>query len=197
VVKVGLRPVFSLEEARRAGVSKDRIYRLLASGEVERVGRGVFFRPEALDPAFVSLAGASVVRGEATLCLTSALAHHGLSDVIPFGADIALPRGTRRPAGFDHVTWHSFAAATFEVGRDKLTIPGESTEEGMSVAIYSAERTLVDTFRLMHQEGSEVGYEALRRWLGRRGSSPAALLRVAADFPKAEPRLRLALQVLL
>jgi predicted transcriptional regulator of viral defense system len=191
-----LKPVFSLEEARRAGVSKDQVYRLLASGEIERVGRGVFFRPEEVDPAFVSLAGASAVRGEATLCLTSALAHHELSDVIPFGADIALPRGTRRPAGFDHVVWHSFAAATFELGRDEVDIAGGPAQGGVTVAIYSAERTLVDIFRLMHQEGSEVGYEALRRWLGRRGSSPAALMRVAADFPKAEPRLRQALQVL-
>ena len=65
------------------------------------------------------------------------------------------------------------------------------------MAIYSAERSIVDTFRLMHQEGSDVAYEALRRWLRRRGNSPAGLLKVADSFPKALPRIRQALEVLL
>lgn len=43
------------------------------------------------------------------------------------------------------------------------------------MAIYSAERTVIDAFRLMHQGGSDVAHEALRRWLRRRGNSPAAL----------------------
>ncbi|WP_296137799.1 hypothetical protein [uncultured Tessaracoccus sp.] len=46
-----------------------------------------------IDERFASLAAATAVRSEATLCLTSALALHDLADVIPFGTDIALPRG--------------------------------------------------------------------------------------------------------
>ena len=65
------------------------------------------------------------------------------------------------------------------------------------MAIYSAERSIIDAFRLMHQEGSDVAYEALRRWLRRRGNSPAGLLKVAGSFPKALPRIRQALEVLL
>lgn len=126
------------------------------------------------------------------MCLTSALAYHDLSDAIPFGTDIALPRGTRHPAGFVHVSWHSFDRATFDIGRDPLAIA-----EGVRVAIYSAERSVIDSFRLRHREGSEVAYEALRRWLRRRGSSPSRLIQLAASFPKAEPALRHAFEVLL
>lgn len=187
-----LAPAFTLDGARAAGIRKDQVYEMLANGEVERVGRGVYLRPGVVDPAFASLAAASAVREEATLCLTSALVFHDLSDAIPFGADIALPRGRRHPAGFAHVTWHSFDPATFPLGREFHEIGG-----GVEVAIYSAERTIVDGFRLMHREGSDVAYEALRRWLRRRGSSPAALLRVAALFPMTESRIRQALEVLL
>lgn len=187
-----LAPVFTLSDARACGLSKDQVYAMLAAGRIERAGRGVYLRPDAIDPVFASLAAATAVRPEATMCLQSALVFHGLSDAIPVGTDVALPRGTRHPAGFAHVTWHSFDAATFGIGREHQLIA-----EGASVAIYSAERTIVDCFRLMYQEGSDVAHEALRRWLRRRGNSPSTLLKIASSFPKAEPRLRHALEVLL
>ena len=184
-------PAFTLADARAAGIGKDRIYDLLQRGALDRVARGVFVRTGALDPTFVTLAAATAVHQTSTLCLTSALVFHELSDAIPFGANIALPRGTRHPAGFDHATWHSFDAETFGIGRELREIGG------MRVAIYSAERSLIDSFRLMHCEGSDAAYEALRRWLRQRGNSPATLLRTAASFPTVLPRLRLALEVLL
>jgi predicted transcriptional regulator of viral defense system len=187
-----LAPVFTLGDARAAGLRKDQVYDLLEKGEIERVGRGVYLRPDKIEPAFASLAAATAVHEEATLCLTSALIHLDLSDAIPFGSDIALPRGTHHPVGLAHVAWHSFDPTTFHVGRDHI-----DAGNGFRVAIYSAERTIVDCFRLMHQEGSDVAYEALRRWLRRRGNSPAALLKVASSFPKAQPRIRQALEALL
>jgi len=187
-----LAPAFTLDDAREAGLRKDQVYELLVRGEIERMGRGVFVRPEAIDPTHVTIAAATAVQPAATLCLTSALVHHALSDAIPFASDIALPRGTRHPAGFEHASWHSFDVATFDIGREFVDAGG-----GVRVAVYSTERTIVDCFRLMHQEGSDVAHEALRRWLRRRGSSPARLLKVAAAFPKALPRLRTALEALL
>ena len=187
-----LAPVFTLGDARTAGLRKDQIYDLLANGEIERVGRGVYLRPDQIEPAFASLAAATAVREEATLCLTSAIVRHDLSDAIPFESDIALPRGAHHPGGLAHIAWHSFDPTTFHIGRDHI-----DAGNGFRFAIYSAERTIVDCFRLMHQEGSDVAYEALRRWLRRRGNSPASLLKVASSFPKAQPRIRQALEALL
>lgn len=65
------------------------------------------------------------------------------------------------------------------------------------MGIYSPERCIVDSFRLRHQEGSDVANEALRRWLRRPGSKPASLMRMAQSFPKAAPGVRAALEVLL
>ncbi len=165
---------------------------MVEAGEVERVGRGVYVRPDMIDPIVAALAAATAVQPAATMCLTSALVYHDLSDAIPFGTDIALPRGTRHPAGFVHVTWHSFDVATFDVGRTAMDA-GPDVE----LLVYSAERTIVDCFRMMHQEGSDIAYTALRRWIARRGNSPSSLLQVAEAFPKALPRLRQALEALL
>ncbi|WP_244857519.1 type IV toxin-antitoxin system AbiEi family antitoxin domain-containing protein [Agromyces archimandritae] len=191
-MSLDLPAAFTLDAARRSGVRKDQVYGMLDRGEIERIGRGVFIRSDVVDPAFISLAAASAIHPASTLCLTSALVHHDLSDAIPFASDIALPRGVRHPAGFEHVVWHSFDDATFALGREFIDAGG-----GVRVAVYSAERAIVDTFRLMHREGDDVAHEALRRWLRRRGSSPSKLLKIAAAFPKALPKLRVALAVLL
>lgn len=192
--------VITLAEARAAGVRKDEIYGMVESGELERIGRGVYIRPDLIDPAVASLAAATAARPKSTLCLTSALVHHDLSDAIPQATDIALPRGTRQPAGFRRIMWHSFDRATFGLGRIIMTSTAQQesqTAADLSLAVYSPERTIVDCFRLAHLEGLDVAHEALRRWVRRRGSSPATLLQTATAFPKAAPRLRQALEVLL
>lgn len=187
-----LAPAFTLAGARKSGLSKDRVYSLIEQGEIERAGRGVYIRPDTIDPAFTALAATTAIRDDATLCLSSALVHHDLCDDIPFAADIALPRGVHHPAGISHVNWHSFDPETYQIGRQRIKI-----DTGFDVAIYSAERTIVDCFRLMHQEGNELAYQALRRWLRMPGTSPALLVKTAWSFPKALPRIRQALDILL
>lgn len=184
-------PVLTLAAAADAGLRKDQIYALVEAGRLERIGRGVFVDPNRVDPAWTSLAAASALKPEATLCLTSALVHHDLSDAIPPGTDIALPRGVRHPAGFVRVNWHSFDPSTFELGRTPLE------QDGLDLAVYSAERTIIDCFRLAHAEGADQAYEALRRWIGKRSNQPSSLLDLATAFPKATPRIRQALEVLL
>ena len=76
---------------------------MVTVGDLHRVGRGVYVRPDMVDPTLESLTAATVTQSAATMCLTSALVHHGLSDAITFGTDIALPRGVRHPAGLEHV----------------------------------------------------------------------------------------------
>lgn len=158
---------------------------------MEQLGPEVSVRSVSVEPSLDALAAVSAVRRDATLCLTSALVHHGLRDLAPVDVDIALPRGARRPTGIDGVAWHSFDPGTFGIGREVAELPG-----GPVVAIYSAERTIVDSFRLRHQGSGGVAQEALRRWVACRGNSPAKLLAVAASFPKAEPSIRQALAVL-
>ncbi len=184
-----LPAAFTLADARASGLRKDQVYEGVDSGAFERIGRGAFVMSGAFDPSLESLAAATAVQPLATMCLTSALVHHGLSDEIPMGTDIALPRGFRHPAGFDHVTWHSFDPTTFRIGREVL-------EDSPELFAYSAERTIIDIFRLAHQEGSDTAVTALRRWLRQPGHHPSTLLALAKPFPKAYPSIRTTLEVL-
>jgi hypothetical protein len=119
------------------------------------------------------------------------LARHDLTDAIPARHDIALPRDRWHPRLSEVIQWHSFEAATFSVGR--TTVPVDDTTR---IGLYSAPRTIVDTYRLRNTAGSDVANEALRRWL-RGGGQPAQLIAVARAFPRAMPALLHALEVLL
>jgi predicted transcriptional regulator of viral defense system len=128
----------------------------------------------------------------ATLCLGTALAHHGLTDVIPARIDIAIPRGSRVPKLHSPINVHLFAKETFNLGRARLDVGA-----GVSIGLYSAERSLVDVIRLRHREGADIAWDALRRWLRRRDSKPADLIKVARRFRGAERAVRNALEVVL
>ncbi len=189
---VGQLPVtFSYAEARAAGLSKYGVYRLRDAGVLEVLGRGLYRRTDG-PPADVGLVAVAVRAPAATVCLTSALARYGLTDAIPAATDIALPRGTRRPAVAAAVVWHAFDPDTFVLGRDFLDLDGTT-----SIGLYSAERSIIDAFRTRRTEGHELAYEALRRWLRRPGSQPAQLVRLAAAFSRVSTPLRAALEILL
>jgi len=120
------------------------------------------------------------------------LARHGLTDIIPPRIEIALPRGSRIPSLRETIQIHVFARETFELGREGLSIGDK-----LSIGIYSPERTLVDVIRLRHREGSDVAWQALRRWAARKGSKPARLLAMAKHFRGAEKAVRDALEIVL
>lgn len=186
-----LPPAFTYTQARAAGISAERLYAYRSQGLIDQVARGLYRWADApqIDQDLLEIAHRAP-RG--TLCLVTALARHGLTDIIPTRIDIALPRGSRTPALRKTIQVHVFARETFELGRDELNIG-----DRLSIGIYSPERTLVDVIRLRHQEGTDVAWEALRRWISRKGSKPAALLSMAKHFRGAEKSVRAALEVVL
>ena len=186
-----LPATFTYTQARNLGLSDWSLYRLRDEHLIEPIGRGLYERTD-LAGGDSDLQAIAARAPRATLCLRSALARHGLIDDIPAEIDIALPRGTRPPALDAPIRWHRFDPATFDLGRDILDLGA-----GQAIGLYNPERCIADAFRLAGSEGPELGNEALRRWLRRRGSSPAQLLKLAAQLPRAESSLRRSLQILL
>jgi predicted transcriptional regulator of viral defense system len=173
-------------QAADAGLSRSGLYRAAATGRLERIGRGLY-RPSDAASADWDWIEAASRRRDATICLASGLAYYDLTDAIPRALDIAIPRGTRIPGGNSAISWHLFDRATFSIGRDAIEIPGTS----LPIWIYSAERCIVDAFRLRNSVGYELGRDALREWL-RRGGKPGRLMEIATVLPRAkEPLLRM------
>ena len=185
-----LPTTFTFAEAEDRGLSRRRLQRWLATGAVERIGRGLYRRTDE-EPADYDLIEVAAKAHLPTLCLVSSLARHELTDVIPPVHDIAIPRGAWQPVVSAPVQWHKFAIATFEVGRTTIRL-----DDTYVIGLYDAPRTIIDVFRLRHAVGPDIANEALRRWL-RYGGEPAVLMRLARSFPGARPALLHALQVLL
>jgi predicted transcriptional regulator of viral defense system len=189
--RAGLPAVFRYTDARTAGISAERLYSYRDLGVVRQIGRGLY-RWAGTPDGDLDLLEIAHRAPRGTLCLVTALARHGLTDIIPARIDVAIPRGSRVPSLRAPADVHVFARNTFNLGREQLAIG-----DGSSVGLYSAERSLIDVIRLRYREGPDVAWEALRRWLRRRGSKPAVLLKMAKQFHGAERAVRNALEVAL
>jgi predicted transcriptional regulator of viral defense system len=190
-IPTSLPSVFTYSDAVAAGLSAERLYRYRDEGHLEQVGRGLYRRADA-PPADHNLLEIAHRVPEGTLCLVTALARHGLTDVIPDRIDLAIPRGRRIPALQSPANIHVFAKDTFTLGREMIRIG-----DGRAIGLYSAERSLVDVVRLRHREGADIAWEALRRWLRRKRARPGALIEMARSFHGAESAVRHALEVVL
>jgi predicted transcriptional regulator of viral defense system len=186
-----LPQVFTYAQARTAGVGHRALYGWRDTGQIEVVGRGLFRKAED-DLVDLTWVGVATRAPRATLCLTSALAYHDLSDAIPAAKDLALPRGDRSPRVTGPISWHTFDAERFEIGREIHEV-----EDTIHMGVYNAERSIVDTFRLRHRQGEDEAHEALRRWIRKPGSQPSTLLELAGHFPRSVTAIRKALAVLL
>lgn len=176
--------------AGRAGLSRSGLYRAARAGRVDRIARGIYLPAEA-EAADWDWIEAATRRPEATICLASALAQHDLTDTIPAALDVAIPRGTRIPAGDSALAWRRFDRPTFEIGRDEIPIPGTD----QVIGIYSADRSIVDAFRLRGEVGYELARDALKEWL-RRGGAPTRLIDLASRLPRATSPVLHALEML-
>ncbi|MGB0436762.1 MAG: type IV toxin-antitoxin system AbiEi family antitoxin domain-containing protein [Mycobacterium sp.] len=176
--------------AGQAGLSRSALYRGTRAGQLHRIARGIYLPAEASAADWDQIEAATR-RPDATICLISALAYHDLTDTIPAALHIAIPRGARTPASTGAITWHQFDRATFEIGREQITIPGSS----QTIGVYSPERSIADAFRLRGEVGYELARDALREWL-RRGGKPARLIEIASHLPRAKSPVLQALEIL-
>jgi predicted transcriptional regulator of viral defense system len=186
-----LPSVFTYSEAVARGLSAQCLYAFRDQGIVEQISRGLYRWADApeIDQNLLEIAY-RIPKG--TLCLTTALARHGLTDNIPARIDVAIPRGHRIPVLQSPVDIRVFAKDTFELGRGELKVG-----DGFSVGLYSPERSLVDVIRLRHREGTDIAWDALRRWLRRKGAKPAALIEMSKSLHGAERAVRNALEIVL
>jgi predicted transcriptional regulator of viral defense system len=189
--RFGERP-FRVSEAVAAGVSSTTLHRLRQKGELATVARGVVQLPEAGTGMLSGLAVVSARVPRGTICLNSALAFWDLTDEVPAQVHVAVPRGAHRPSVDRPSTRvHVFAAGTYEVDRRQAR-----TDADEPFWIYSPERSVVDAIRMGRWIGHDTALHALRRYMARRGASPARLAELARELG-GSARLQPALEALL
>jgi len=158
----------------RAGIHPGTLYAMRDSGALEVVSRGVYRlanSPPLGNPDLVTVA--TRVPG-GVICLISALAFHELTTQIPHEVHVALPRGAEEPR-LDHppIKTYRFTGEAFTKGVEAHKL------DGVSVRIYSPEKTLADCFKFRNQVGLDTVIEAVRFYRERRSIKVDDLMRYA------------------
>jgi predicted transcriptional regulator of viral defense system len=162
-------------QAIRAGVHPRNLYAMRDAGVLERLDRGLY-RLATLaplsSPDLVSIA-VKVPRG--VICLISALSYHRITTQIPHEIYLALERGTESPRLVQpplRVFW--FTGSAFTEGIEKHDV------DGVSIRVYSPEKTLADCFKYRNKIGLDTAIEALKFYRDRKKVNVDGLIKFAA-----------------
>lgn len=164
----------TVRELAAAGIHRQVLSRLVESGELERVVRGVYRLPEHPLTEHHGLAMVSAVVPHGVICLLSALQFHGIGTQLPSEVWIAIDRRARRPALKYpplRIVRYSGAALTEGVESHRL--------EGQTVRVYNVAKTVADCFKYRNKIGLDVALEALREARRAKKASADALWRYA------------------
>lgn len=151
-------------QATSLGIAPRTLYQMRDDGALVELARGLFRLarlPSLSQPDLVTTA-LKVPKG--VICLISALAYHDLTTQIPHQVDLALPAGTPAPQlTYPPIQVFHFSKESYQSGIEAHEI------DGVTVHIYSAEKTVVDCFKFRNQLGMEIVLEALKRYRERKG----------------------------
>jgi len=163
-----------MSEAIKCGISRYMLYALRDKGVIEQVSRGVYRLVELPPISNPDLVTVGLRFPNAVICLVSALAYHEITTQIPHSVSVAVPRKSRQPSlDYPPLSVHRFSALAFRAGIEEHQI------DGVSVKIYSPEKTLADCFKFRNKIGMDVVLEALKLYKARKQFNLEALLKYA------------------
>jgi predicted transcriptional regulator of viral defense system len=162
-------------EALAAGIHPRSLYQLRDRGVLEQLSRGLYRFADAAPLSNPDLLTVAKRVPQGIVCLVSALSFHELTTQIPHSVSIALPMGAVTPRlDYPPITVHRISGPALGAGIEEHQI------DGVSVKIYSPEKTLADCFKFRNQIGMDVVLEALKLYRARRKPDRQQLLRYAA-----------------
>ena len=161
-------------DALRAGIHPRTLYQLRDEGVLEQLSRGVYRLSEQETVAEPDLIIIATRLPQAIICLISALAFHEITTQVPHSISIALPRGAETPRlHYPPLTVHRFSEAALKAGIEEHQI------DGISIKVYSPEKTLADCFKFRNKLGMDVVLEALKLYKSRKTFKLGELLKYA------------------
>jgi predicted transcriptional regulator of viral defense system len=158
--------VLRSRDLESCGIWRATLGKLVKSGNIERIGRGLYALPDGKITENHTLAevGKRVPKG--IVCLISALRFHGLTTQQSPEVWLAIDGKAREPR-MDSVPIRIVRSSgmALESGREEHDI------EGVKVSIYCPAKTVADCFKFRNKIGMDVALEALREtWREKRST---------------------------
>lgn len=156
---------------RAKGITGATLSRMERAGEIIRLARGLYQKADADLVAEHSLAEATKRAPKGIICLTSALAFHGLTVQMPRSIWMAFSTTEWFPrTGQPPIRGVRFADAYLDHGIETNLI------EGVPVRVFGIAKTIADCFRNKRQVGISIAIEGLQEALRQRKATPAEIM---------------------
>jgi predicted transcriptional regulator of viral defense system len=140
-----------------AGVSRSRISRLVAAGELVRLARGLYAAPQYQPGENSALAVVGKRAPQVVFCLLTALRFHELTTQAPFEVWVAIGNKAHPPRmDYPRLRVIRFSEASLEAGVEVHKV------DGVPVRVTSVAKTVADCFKFRGKVGLDVAIEALR-----------------------------------
>lgn len=165
-----LRPV----DLAPLGIRAEVLRRMLARGQIKKIGRGRYVPTQTRVDAPLVWAGVARAIPHGVICLRSALSLHGVMNLPLEPVDIAIDSRAARPRSDAPTLWVARmggAALTEGVEYHRL--------HGVNVPVFCLEKTLADLFKFRNKIGPHIAVDALRAALLHNRVHLESLLRYA------------------
>ncbi len=161
-------------ELEAAGVPRATLSRMVAAGELQRVGRGLYALPDYQGTEHSALLNVAKRAPQAVFCLLTALRLHELTTQAPYQAWIAIGNKDHAPRlDYPPLRVVRFSAPSLAYGVETLRVTG-----GV-LRVTSVAKTVADCFKFRNKIGLDVALEALREARRARKTSADELWRCA------------------
>ncbi len=147
-------------ELDAAGISRSNIRRLVQSGEIVRIARGLYRMSGATVSENISLAEVAKVAPRGVFCLFTALVFHKFTVQVAPRVCIAIEGTAWKPKiSMVNVRVYRFSGEVFHAGIEEHSV------DGVTIRVYSAAKTVADCFKMRNKTGLDVALEALKEVL--------------------------------
>ena len=168
------RGMLRASHLQELGIARVVLSRLTASGQLERVGRGVYRLPERQGAEHESLATIAVKVPQAVFCLLTALQIHELTTQLPRQVWIAMPQGSHAPKmDYPPVKMVQFSGEAYAQGIEAVRA------DQVELRVYGVAKTVADCFKHRNKVGLDVAIEALKEALAANKTNANDLWRFA------------------
>lgn len=165
--------ILRASNAIELGVPPHVIYKMVEDGELVREAQGIYRLKDSEPLGDPDLVQISLRVPRAVICLISALYFHELTTQIPHQVHIALPRDVKTPKIiYPPIQAFHLSEPSYISGIEEHFL------DGVSVKIYSAEKTVADSFKFRARIGKDVALEALKDYL----SSPRPDIQLLINY---------------
>ncbi len=161
-------------QAKKFGINESILMQMVEEALLVKEGRGLYRLAELPPLSNPDLIQVSLRIPNSVICLISALNFHNLTTQIPYKVYVALPRGTKRPQiAYPPLDFIWPIERIYSAGIEKHSI------DGVTVRVYSKEKTIADCFKYRNKIGLSIAIEALKDYMGSQVRDLSALLNYA------------------